>query len=831
MSYGGVRTVSRTVSIGTTWNGASVAEAPSTTTETYDRFGRLASVTEPSGSGGAAVTTSHLYDAGNRLSQVSTTTAGTTQTRMFSYDHRGFLDWETHPETTPNHLGNGHHKDYFSFDSRGHFRRTVEGSNDLSYAYDAADRPTLVWNTAYGPNCAPSPITTPTCVKQFTYDNVAAGALGRLYQASRFNHILSNGSPHADEWTYTYTYAGLDGRVSQRSLQHTFDGQATGQQESFTQGWPYPRRAAAFTNCSGATTLAPQNLYTNGFLTGVNGYTSSPGITYYPNGMVSSVTHPNGVTATYGLDPNGMPRPASITVTGPASTLWSTGPYAYDGAGSVTRTGHAGYDLYDGVSRLTTAAVQINAVDNPTPAANATVSQSVSYDAFGNIQAFLGSPGSSTPTDPRSNQLTGGTYDPSGNLRTWNGASYDYDELNQLKHYVNGAKEWFYMYDADGERVWQFQPAINGLARFDRWTLRGLDAKGRRTFELYGFAWGNAWGGSNLWEDYVYRGGLLLASSYSDGYQRRVDVDHLGTPRLITAAASGQTGGFYTLTPCRVLDTRQTASPLTQTNPERFYQISGACGVPASAQAVALNVTLVNATANLSVQGYPGDLPAPGAPGTNVVSASPPGNAVIAGAAVLPLATDGSGTLGVLMTLAPPATSGQTDLILDVSGYFAPASTASVAAYHAYLPFGAEATYFAQDFERMKFTGHERDLADSSSPAADLDYMHARHYNSLTGRFLSIDKLGGRPGVPQSWNRYSYARGNPMNLVDPNGLEDLPANWQQFYNAFFHLSEDNLGTFHGVDVETGVMGRLATAPGRVDAITFGGTIYLNADRK
>src|ERR1700674_4482870 len=70
MSYGGVRSVSRTVSIGTTWNGASVAEAPSTTTETYDRFGRLASVTEPSGSGGAAVTTSHLYDAGNRLSQV-----------------------------------------------------------------------------------------------------------------------------------------------------------------------------------------------------------------------------------------------------------------------------------------------------------------------------------------------------------------------------------------------------------------------------------------------------------------------------------------------------------------------------------------------------------------------------------------------------------------------------------------------------------------------------------------------------------------------------------------------------------------------------------------
>ena len=74
-----------------------------------------------------------------------------------------------------------------------------------------------------------------------------------------------------------------------------------------------------------------------------------------------------------------MPRPASITAASPASTLWSTGPYAFDGAGNVTRMGHAGYDLYDGVSRLTTAVVQTNAVDNPPPAANATVSQSVSY--------------------------------------------------------------------------------------------------------------------------------------------------------------------------------------------------------------------------------------------------------------------------------------------------------------------------------------------------------------------------------------------------------------------------------------------------------------------
>jgi len=84
---------------------------------------------------------------------------------------------------------------------------------------------------------------------------------------------------------------------------------------------------------------------------------------------------------------------------------------------------------------------------------------------------------------------------------------------------------------------------------------------------------------------------------------------------------------------------------------------------------------------------------------------------------------------------------------------------------HTYYPFGREITSPAQDTERLKFTGHERD-------DVNLDYMHARYYFPYAGRFLSVD-----PGKdwdlrqPQSWNMYSYVRNNPVNATDPDGRQ------------------------------------------------------------
>ncbi len=99
-------------------------------------------------------------------------------------------------------------------------------------------------------------------------------------------------------------------------------------------------------------------------------------------------------------------------------------------------------------------------------------------------------------------------------------------------------------------------------------------------------------------------------------------------------------------------------------------------------------------------------------------------------------------------------------------------SSGALLAFHAYYPFGAEATAFNQDAERMKFTGHERDLGNLASAADDVDYMHARFRSPLTGRFLSVDPatpLEMTMLKPQMWNRYAYATGNPLKWVDPTG--------------------------------------------------------------
>jgi RHS repeat-associated protein len=90
-------------------------------------------------------------------------------------------------------------------------------------------------------------------------------------------------------------------------------------------------------------------------------------------------------------------------------------------------------------------------------------------------------------------------------------------------------------------------------------------------------------------------------------------------------------------------------------------------------------------------------------------------------------------------------------------------ATGAVVATHSYWPFGEEMTVTSSS-ERYRFAGHERDQRTG------YDFMHARYYAPMAGRFFSVDP--GRDydfSHPQSFNLYAYVRNNPVNAVDPTG--------------------------------------------------------------
>lgn len=123
-------------------------------------------------------------------------------------------------------------------------------------------------------------------------------------------------------------------------------------------------------------------------------------------------------------------------------------------------------------------------------------------------------------------------------------------------------------------------------------------------------------------------------------------------------------GDFYTLTPCRLVDTRNAAGPrggpALAGQELRSFPVSGACGVPADAKAVAANVTVVSPAQDGHLGVYPGDS---FALGTWVVSFR--AGTTLASFAVATLATNGAGTV-----LVHNQSGGTVHVVIDVTGYF-----------------------------------------------------------------------------------------------------------------------------------------------------------------
>jgi RHS repeat-associated protein len=91
---------------------------------------------------------------------------------------------------------------------------------------------------------------------------------------------------------------------------------------------------------------------------------------------------------------------------------------------------------------------------------------------------------------------------------------------------------------------------------------------------------------------------------------------------------------------------------------------------------------------------------------------------------------------------------------------------AQVISYEEYHPYGSTAYHAARSQtetpKRYRYTGKERD------EESGLYYHGARYYAPWLGRWLSVDPLGN----VRHTNFYLYSSNNPINLYDPDGLDE-----------------------------------------------------------
>jgi hypothetical protein len=122
-------------------------------------------------------------------------------------------------------------------------------------------------------------------------------------------------------------------------------------------------------------------------------------------------------------------------------------------------------------------------------------------------------------------------------------------------------------------------------------------------------------------------------------------------------------GAFFTLVPCRVLDTRNPngpyGGPVLAANSTRNVALAGQCGLPAAARAVSLNVTVTGATAAGNLRLFPAGTALPLAATLNYAPGLTRANNTVVGLSAAGLAIR-----------AVQAAGTSAHVIIDVNGYF-----------------------------------------------------------------------------------------------------------------------------------------------------------------
>lgn len=314
--YAGDHLMRRTTPIAMPPSGA---EVNARVTEHYDAQHRLRRVIENSNDTsastpvGGAVQTVYAYDVGGRLTGVTTLGGPSQSPRSFTYDLRGFLTEESHPESATS---------YSDYDARGHAgkKKWMDATSTLqtlTLEYDGAERLTKVSDGT-------------KVLKKFDFATANTGPngvnrqKGKLVTAYRRNDLPSAGQIDVTE---SYAYEAPNGQMSKRT---TLVEQVNGtnrspiQQSEYEMSYDQLGQPMAITKmptcpaCPASGQLAGVTFEREaGYLEGVAGFAS---LTYDPSGMVHSVEHLGTTPGTDTYEAQfGLPRPYIITLAGVAT--------------------------------------------------------------------------------------------------------------------------------------------------------------------------------------------------------------------------------------------------------------------------------------------------------------------------------------------------------------------------------------------------------------------------------------------------------------------------------------------------------------------------------
>ncbi len=479
---------------------------PFTTSSTTDLWGQVVSSTDAVGT-----VTQATYDVQGHPLTMTVTSLGSTQTRSWEYNGMGFLTASTQPETgtttysgfdiqgRPTIISDATGRvQTLQIDGLGRVRRVSKGGDFLSTAYVGLRLTSM----------------TSSCSGIQTGITFQHDGFGRLTQETASLTGLGMGT-----WGFSYDYDSL------------------GRRSTVTYS---PSGRVATTVWGGASDYGR----VIGLKLGARNVVTS--VTYDDWGNRTGLTFASGASNTWAWSTDGLQR-VSQTIK-PSQTTGIVRSYAYDAMNHLEKAGEWTSLVHDNLGRLTRATLAQMA-GLPLPAGDGPVTYG--YDGFGNNTSTSGAQSAamtnvSLAIPPATNRMppsatngavTGWSYAANGEAQTVGRApgtgtvqlGLTWDSFGRLQ----GADTDTYSYLPNGLRA-----SRTNSADLTQNRIYAYGASGQLLSEFRKNPSGAFEG-----RDILYLGNLAIAEVDASGDVHELHSDHLGTPLVVTAGATGQTEG------------------------------------------------------------------------------------------------------------------------------------------------------------------------------------------------------------------------------------------------------------------------------------------------